>query len=242
MAKESIASNPEKVKPAFEPSVERRAEYQAVYDRLILRGKTRTYVRGVHHRHHILPKCMGGSNERSNLSILTYREHFLAHWLLSKIVDKTFRYQMLNAIQRMMCKTKGQPESFAGWQYALAQRAASMATSTRMVGNRYALGCKHTPEQRAQNSARLKNNPRVIASRMGNKNAMGKRTAAFCELMRNYARGNTNLAKTIICLNDDKIYTSAKAAAEAYALNWNCVARVARGERNHTRGYRFEYV
>lgn len=36
-----------------------------------------------HERHHIVPKCMGGSNEDSNLIDLFAREHFEAHRLLS---------------------------------------------------------------------------------------------------------------------------------------------------------------
>jgi len=35
--------------------------------------------------HHIVPKCNGGSNDVSNLVLLTYREHFVAHHLLWKI-------------------------------------------------------------------------------------------------------------------------------------------------------------
>ena len=35
--------------------------------------------------HHILPKSIGGSNEKYNLVLLTAREHYLAHYLLYKI-------------------------------------------------------------------------------------------------------------------------------------------------------------
>lgn len=31
--------------------------------------------------HHIIPRCLGGSNDKSNLVVLTAREHFLAHYL-----------------------------------------------------------------------------------------------------------------------------------------------------------------
>lgn len=33
---------------------------------------------------HIIPKSLGGSDERSNLVLLTAREHYLCHWLLAK--------------------------------------------------------------------------------------------------------------------------------------------------------------
>lgn len=58
--------------------------YQAHYDRLIDRAKTRTldcYVE----RHHIIPRCMGGDNSKTNLVNLTPEEHYVAHQLLVKI-------------------------------------------------------------------------------------------------------------------------------------------------------------
>ena len=39
-------------------------------------------------KHHVLPKCMGGGNEKENLVMLTAREHFLSHWLLTRINPK----------------------------------------------------------------------------------------------------------------------------------------------------------
>lgn len=35
-----------------------------------------------HERHHVLPKCLGGSNDKENLIDLFAREHFIAHKLL----------------------------------------------------------------------------------------------------------------------------------------------------------------
>ena len=37
-----------------------------------------------HERHHILPKCLGGSNDKEKLIDLFAREHFIAHKLLFK--------------------------------------------------------------------------------------------------------------------------------------------------------------
>lgn len=33
-------------------------------------------------KHHIIPKCLGGSNRKENLILLTAKEHFIAHLLL----------------------------------------------------------------------------------------------------------------------------------------------------------------
>lgn len=35
-------------------------------------------------KHHIFPKCLGGTNEKSNIIILTNREHYIAHLILWK--------------------------------------------------------------------------------------------------------------------------------------------------------------
>jgi hypothetical protein len=38
--------------------------------------------------HHIVPRCLGGTDDEDNLIKLTYREHYIAHWLLTKIYPK----------------------------------------------------------------------------------------------------------------------------------------------------------
>lgn len=37
-----------------------------------------------HERHHIIPKCMGGTNDKNNLIDLFAREHFIAHKMLAE--------------------------------------------------------------------------------------------------------------------------------------------------------------
>ena len=58
--------------------------YQAHYDRLIHRARNRV-LEGYVERHHVLPKCMGGSDATDNLVQLTAAEHFVAHQLLCKL-------------------------------------------------------------------------------------------------------------------------------------------------------------
>ena len=61
--------------------------------------------------HHIVPKCLGGTDEDSNLVLLTYREHLIAHHLLSRIYDsnldlKHVVYFMYNHRRNRSGKTK----------------------------------------------------------------------------------------------------------------------------------------
>ena len=58
--------------------------YQKIYNQLIQK-RQQILVEGYSERHHIIPKCLGGSNKSNNLVRLTAREHFIAHQLLAKI-------------------------------------------------------------------------------------------------------------------------------------------------------------
>lgn len=41
-----------------------------------------------HEFHHIVPRCVGGTDMKSNIVALTPREHFLCHWLLTKMYPR----------------------------------------------------------------------------------------------------------------------------------------------------------
>jgi hypothetical protein len=59
-------------------------DYKKMHDNLIERAKNRK-LEGYVEKHHIIPKCMNGTNESNNLVKLTAREHFLVHWLLHEM-------------------------------------------------------------------------------------------------------------------------------------------------------------
>jgi hypothetical protein len=76
-------------------------KYTRWYYNIIQRAQTRT-ISGYTERHHIIPKSLGGSNSKSNLVVLTAREHFVCHWLLTKMVEGIFKQKMAYACKRMM--------------------------------------------------------------------------------------------------------------------------------------------
>jgi hypothetical protein len=60
--------------------------YLQLHDKFISSRKNRELCEGVQYEnHHIVPRCLGGGNESSNLVSLTLREHIFVHRLLSKI-------------------------------------------------------------------------------------------------------------------------------------------------------------
>lgn len=52
-------------------------------------------------KHHILPKSLGGDNSEDNLVVLTAKEHFVAHLLLSKMFSGVSGIKMVMALRAM---------------------------------------------------------------------------------------------------------------------------------------------
>jgi hypothetical protein len=58
--------------------------YQKIYEKIIDRAKNRELT-CYKEKHHILPRCLGGTDDKSNLVDLTPEEHYLSHQLLLKM-------------------------------------------------------------------------------------------------------------------------------------------------------------
>ena len=58
--------------------------YKKHYKLLIEKAQNRK-LNGYFEKHHIVPRCIGGTNEKSNLVELTPEEHYVAHQLLVKM-------------------------------------------------------------------------------------------------------------------------------------------------------------
>lgn len=74
------------------------------------KGRTRSLDKreyeGYLEKHHVIPRCMGGSNDKSNLVLLTGREHFMAHMLLWKAYPSngSFAFAATFMSNRKVCK------------------------------------------------------------------------------------------------------------------------------------------
>jgi hypothetical protein len=62
--------------------------YKNIYDSLMEKAQSRV-LDGYVEKHHIIPKCMGGDNTKSNVVCLSAKEHFIAHKLLVRIYPHT---------------------------------------------------------------------------------------------------------------------------------------------------------
>ena len=62
--------------------------YQIHYERLIKKARQNLNSGEYFERHHVIPKCLNGGDEETNLVELTAREHYIAHLLLAKMLPE----------------------------------------------------------------------------------------------------------------------------------------------------------
>lgn len=103
--------------------------YKQIYDTLISRAQSRE-VEGYVEKHHIIPKCLGGSDDISNIVKLTAREHFIAHQLLVKIFPN--EHKLVYAL-RMMCASSSR-HNRNNREYSWAKEKFSKIHSARFKG------------------------------------------------------------------------------------------------------------
>jgi hypothetical protein len=88
-------------------------KYSKWYHNIIDRAKTRLRVADQYYeRHHIIPKCLGGNNSKDNLVWVTNREHFICHWLLTKMVNGAEKYKLWNAFSCMLYRENPNQERY----------------------------------------------------------------------------------------------------------------------------------
>lgn len=71
-------------------------KYTTWYYNIINNAKNRTSIEHTD-KHHIIPRSLGGSNDKDNLVSLTRREHFICHLLLVKMTEGKDKSKMSQA-------------------------------------------------------------------------------------------------------------------------------------------------
>ena len=108
-------------------------DYKKVYDSIVTRAKNRQ-LKGYGENHHIVPKCLGGSNKKENLVRLTAKEHWIVHLLLVEIYPNYPKLKL--AIKMMMVKNINQERKTinSGRQFERLRIEAAKAHSSLMSG------------------------------------------------------------------------------------------------------------
>jgi len=104
------------------------------YDLLMAKAKDRQQIKGYVEIHHIIPRSYGGSDLPENLVNLTFREHFLAHWILFRIAKNTDELIKMGKAFGMMRRSPHSERVLTSIMFERAKTAARKAQSLRMTG------------------------------------------------------------------------------------------------------------
>jgi hypothetical protein len=120
-------------------------DYQRIYNQLVKRAQNRI-LEGYKEKHHIIPKCLGGSNNKENLVELTAREHFLCHILLCEIYPKESKLKYA-----LWCMANGKHKSINS-DFTPSSR---LYERTRLNFIKIHTGFKFTDEMRSKTGMKL---------------------------------------------------------------------------------------
>lgn len=144
---------------------------ERTYEQLMERARGRSLPRGSYFEsHHIVPRSLGGSDERENIVKLTAREHYIAHWLLYRITPRPNKSKMACAWARMCTNVDGLIVSSKEYERAKIARQKLMKERTVSPETRQQIsntlkgrspankGVPASPEQRRKNGEKKKGN------------------------------------------------------------------------------------
>ena len=112
------------------------SKYELIYYQIIERSKSRITPKTIE-KHHIIPRCLGGSNDATNIALLTPREHFVCHLLLTKMFTGEHRKKMIFAfiMMRNGARRKNQSERYvpSSRLYQFLKQESKDLLSSRIV-------------------------------------------------------------------------------------------------------------
>jgi hypothetical protein len=124
-------------------------KYTRWYNQIVANAQNRI-TEGYTERHHIQPRSLGGADTADNLVELTAREHFICHWLLTKMTAGEDRYKMINALRMMRAEKEGQQRydtAITSRVYETIKKEYAKLQSERFSGkNNPMYGRTHTEE------------------------------------------------------------------------------------------------
>lgn len=174
-------------------------KYTNCYNNIITKAKAR--ISGEYTElHHIMPKCLGGSNDKNNLVRLSAREHFVCHLLLTKMTTGKAQFQMIKAAHMMTVSTKKQYRyKISSRIYEQLKKAASCAMSALTKGKP-----KHTEKSKKILSDLAKGKPSLFK---------GKSHSTHSKQLQ-------SLAKSKPCISPKgEIFSSTKEAGLVYGIS-----------------------
>jgi hypothetical protein len=110
-------------------------DYLKIYESLITKARTRILC-CYSESHHIIPKCIGGTDDDTNLVDLTPEEHYVAHQLLAKLYPNNMKIAKAVA---MMVPNRPNNKMY-GWvrrKLAAAQKISQSGVGNSQYGTKW---------------------------------------------------------------------------------------------------------
>jgi len=121
-------------------------KYTNIYYMIVDRAKSQSRFKGkdiYFESHHIIPKSLGGDNSADNKVLLTFKEHYICHRLLPKMVSEKEQITKMNYALYVLNKASdGQFRNLSHHQRMMCLEANRKASSTR--NHKPNLGNKHS--------------------------------------------------------------------------------------------------
>lgn len=127
-------------------------KYTRIYYKIIEQAKVRI-ITGYTETHHIIPRSLGGNNRKDNLVVLTAKEHYICHRLLTKMTLGRNRSKMWNALNIMIKGKRDYQKRYvpSGRIYQIVKEELREIRSKRFSGKGNPMyGKEFTTEHRAK--------------------------------------------------------------------------------------------
>ena len=121
-------------------------------------------------KHHIIPRCMGGDDSVENLVVLTAREHYIAHLLLTKCTSSVYKQKMSYALWNMVNRDNGERTSSTNYSNVRTKHAKMLSENSSGSGNPM-FGKQVSDETRQKISAKNKGRKLSVETRKRMSNA-----------------------------------------------------------------------
>lgn len=219
-----------------------------------------------HERHHIVPKCMGGSNDKDNLIDLFAREHFEAHrllalenpdvqglvyalWRMCHIPGSSKRRNEITSEEYEEARNKNN-EALKGKNHPQYGTHRSEETKLKISNARKGkclsdetkkkLGKLHKKENLSEDTLK-----KMRESHIGKKQSeetVKKRANAIRGRKRDLSYLEEINRKAIYCVEINKIYNSGVHAYKDTGISRSNISNSCSGKRETAGGYHWKYV
>lgn len=186
--------------------------YKRIYDQIIDRAKNRDLI-GYREKHHIIPRCLGGSNSKENLVELTAREHFLCHWLLHEMYPDN--YKLAYAFNKM-CHIKSSSAKDYVPSSRVVEYSRKQSTKLSTGENNPFFNKKHSEEVISKIKAKLSNFRHSEESKL----KMGR--SRYGKENPQYGKPSTK-RKKVIDPQNSIIFDSIKQAGEHFGISSSAI-------------------